>query len=146
MKATIAILLSMVFGTPTLAATFVYVSNADDGDIGTYTLQADGSLKSGLRIKAEKIVMPMAVSPDKRFLIAAVRSKPYQAYSYTIDHGSGELKLVGTGPLAESFPYISLDRGGRFLFGASYGANLVSVNSVGVDGRVEDPLRRRAVQ
>jgi len=93
-----------------------------------------------------KLVMPMAVSPDKRFLIAAVRSKPYQAYSYSIDPGSGALKLIGTGPLAESFPYISLDRDGRFLFGASYGANLVSVNSVGVDGRVEDPLRRRAVQ
>jgi 6-phosphogluconolactonase len=29
--------------------------------------------------------MPMAVSSDKRFLIAAVRSKPYQAYSYIID-------------------------------------------------------------
>jgi 6-phosphogluconolactonase len=85
--------------------------------------------------------MPMAVSPDKRFLIAAVRSKPYQAYSYSIDPGSGALKLVGTGPLAESFPYISLDRGGRFLLGASYGANLLSVNSVGVDGRVGDPLQ-----
>jgi DNA-binding beta-propeller fold protein YncE len=85
--------------------------------------------------------MPMAVSPDKRFLIAAVRSKPYQPYSYSIDPGSGALRLVGTGPLAESFPYISLDRGGRFLLGASYGANLVSVNSVGVDGRVGDPLQ-----
>src|SRR5262249_51282356 len=120
---------------------FVYVSNAEDGDIGMYTLQSDGSLQSGPRFKAEKLVMPMAVSPDKRLLIAAVRSKPYQAYSYSIDPGSGALKLVGTGPLAESFPYISLDRGGRFLFGASYGANLVSVNSVGVDGRVGDPLQ-----
>src|SRR5262249_1989857 len=36
---------------------------------------------------------------------------------------------------------ISLDRGGRFLLGASYGANLVSVNSVGLDGRVGDPLQ-----
>jgi 6-phosphogluconolactonase len=44
MKAIIAILLSMVFGTPALAATFVYVSNADDGEIGSYTLQGDGSL------------------------------------------------------------------------------------------------------
>ena len=35
MKATIAFLLFMVFGTPALAATFVYVSNADDGEIGT---------------------------------------------------------------------------------------------------------------
>jgi len=141
MKATIAFLLFMVFGTPALAATFVYVSNADDGEIGICTLQRDGPLKPGQRIKAEKIVMPMAVSPDKRFLIAAVRSKPYQAYSYLIDPGSGELKLIGTGPLAESFPYISLDRGGRFLFGASYGANLVSVNPVGADGRIGEPLQ-----
>jgi 6-phosphogluconolactonase len=141
MKATIAILLSMVLGTPALAATFVYVANADDGEIATYTLQADGSLKPEQRVKAEKVVMPMAVSPDKRFLIAAVRSKPYQAYSYRIDPGSGELKLVGTGPLAESFPYISLDRSGRFLFGASYGANLVSVSPVGADGRIGEPLQ-----
>jgi 6-phosphogluconolactonase len=141
MKATIAFLLFMVCGTPALAATFVYVSNADDGEIGTYTMQRDGSLKPGQRIKAEKIVMPMAASPDKRLLIAAVRSKPYQAYSYLIDPGSGELKLIGVGPLAESFPYISLDRSKRFLFGASYGANLVSVNPVGADGRVGEPLQ-----
>ena len=40
MKAIVAILLSMVFGSPALAATFVYVSNADDGEIGTYALQS----------------------------------------------------------------------------------------------------------
>src|ERR1700730_11724818 len=141
MKATIAILLSMVFGTPALAATFVYVSNADDGEIGTYTLQADGSLKPGQRIKAEKVVMPMAVSPDKRFLIAAVRSKPYQAFSYIIDPASGELKLVGKGSLAESFPYISVDPTGGFLFGPSSGANLISVTPVGADGRIGEPLQ-----
>ena len=139
MKTTIAILLSMIFGAPALAATFVYVSNADDGEIRTYTLQADGSLKPGQTTKAEKIVMPMVVTPDKRFLIAAVRSKPYQAYSYAIDQKTGDLSLVGTGALAESFPYISLDRAGRFLLGASYGANLVSVNPVGADGRVGAP-------
>jgi hypothetical protein len=61
MKATIAILLFIIFGTPALAATFVYVSNADDGQIATYTLQPDGSLKPEQRIKAEKMVMPMAV-------------------------------------------------------------------------------------
>src|SRR5947208_9209982 len=51
---------------------------------------------------------------DKRFLIAAVRSKPFQAYSYSIDKSSGALNLVGTGTLAESNPYIALDRSGRF--------------------------------
>src|SRR5215207_3165018 len=101
-----AAMLAMASGVPAVAATFVYVSNAEDGDIGMYTLQPDGSLQPGQRFKAEKLAMPLAVSPDKRFLIAAVRSKPYQAYSYDIDPKSGALATVGTGPLAESFPYI----------------------------------------
>jgi 6-phosphogluconolactonase len=134
-----AALLSL--GGQALAATFVYVSNAEDGDIGMYSLQSDGSLHPGPRYKAEKIVMPMTVSPDKRYLVAAVRSKPFSAYTYAIDRASGALKLVGTGPLAESFPYISFDRSGRYLLGASYGANLVSVNPVGSDGRVGQPMQ-----
>jgi 6-phosphogluconolactonase len=137
----IAALLSLASSAPALAGTFVYVSNAEDGDIGMYTLQADGSLQPGQRFKAEKLVMPMAVSPDKRFLIAAVRSKPFQAYSYSIDKSSGALNLVGTGTLAESYPYIAFDRSGRFLLGASYGANQVGVNPVGADGRVGEPLQ-----
>jgi len=137
----IAALLSLALSAPALAGTFVYVSNAEDGDIGMYTLQADDSLQPGQRFKAQKLVMPMAVSPDKRFLIAAVRSKPFQAYSYSIDKSSGALKLVGTGTLAESYPYIALDRSGRFLLGASYGANQVGVNPVGADGRVGEPLQ-----
>ena len=128
-----------IFSASTMAATFVYVSNAEDGDIGMYTLQRDGSLKPGERFKAEKPVMPMTVSADKRYLVAGVRSKPFSAYTYTIDRGTGALKLVGTGPLAESFPYIHLERSGRYLLGASYGAHLVSVNPVGADGRVGEP-------
>src|SRR5258705_1379803 len=142
MKASIvAVLLSLASSAPVLAGTFVYVANAEDGDIGMYTLQADGSLQPGQRFKATKLVMPMAVSPDKRFLIAAVRSKPYQAYTYSIDKSSGALNLVDTGTLAESYPYIALDRSGRYLLGASYGANQVGVNPVGTDGRVGEPLQ-----
>ena len=137
----IAALLSLVSSVPVFAGTFVYVSNAEDGDIGMYTLQADGSLQVGQRFKAAKLVMPMAVSPDQRFLIAGVRSKPYQAYTYSIDKSSGILNPVGAGTLAESYPYIALDRSGRFLLGASYGANQVGVNPVGADGRVGEPLQ-----
>jgi 6-phosphogluconolactonase len=46
----------------------------------------------------------MSVGPDKRFLVAAVRAKPFSACTYEIDRASGALKLVGTGPLAESLP------------------------------------------
>src|SRR5207247_138867 len=111
---------SLLFSAQPRAATVVYVSNAEDGEIGTYTLRSDGSLQPGPHFAAEKLVMPMTVSPDKRFLIAGVRSKPFSAYTYGIDRRNGSLKLVGTGPLAESFPHISLDRTGRFLLRASY--------------------------
>src|SRR5256885_11992894 len=142
MKAPIAaVLLSLASSAPVVAGTLFAVSTAEDGDIGMYTLQADGSLQPGQRFKANKLVMPMVVSPDKRFLIAAVRSKPFQAYSYSIDKSSGALNLVGTGTLAESYPYIALDRSGRFLLAASYGANKGGVNPVGADGRVGAPLQ-----
>src|SRR2546427_9306692 len=138
--------MSALASTPAPAATFVYVSNAEDGDIGGYAMQADGALKALARTQVAKTVMPMAVSPNRRLLYAASRSKPYTVHVFAIDPGTGALKALSTAPLAESFPYISLDRNGRFLFGASYGAHLVSVNTVGGDGRVfAEPLQVIAV-
>jgi 6-phosphogluconolactonase len=121
------------------AGTYVYVSNAEDGDIGVYTLNADGALQPGARTKAGNLVMPMATSPDKRFLFAAVRSKPYTVLTYAIDRNSGALKQLSGGTLAESYPYISTDRSGRFLLGASYGGHQVGLNAIGKDGKVSDP-------
>lgn len=117
-------------------ATFVYVSNAADGDIGTYRLLPDGTLQPGARAKAAAAVGPLAASPDRRFLYAAVRSRPFSVHVYAIDPASGALAPFAVSPLVESFPYIALDRSGRFLLGASYHANLVSINAVGTDGRV----------
>jgi 6-phosphogluconolactonase len=134
--------LASLMGSPAVAATFVYVSNAEDGDISTYAMKRDGALQPGARVPAAKLVMPMAVSPDERLLYAASRSKPYAVHMYTIDRSTGALTPLSTSPLAESMPFISLDRTGRFLFGASYGGHVVSVNTVGADGRVADePLQ-----
>ena len=121
------------------AATFVYVSNAEDGDIGMYALLPDGTLVPGARVAAGKPVMPMSVSPDRRFLYAAVRSKPFVVITYAIDRTTGALSKRSGAALAESLPYIRVDRTGRFLLGASYGGNLVSVNAIGKDGAVSDP-------
>ena len=63
--------------------------------------------------------MPMSVSPDKRFLFAAVRSKPFTVITYSIDPRTGTLKQSSTAPLAESFPYIHIDKTGRYLLGGS---------------------------
>lgn len=139
---TMSLLMAVAGGTPALAGTFVYVSNAQDGDISTYSMTPEGALQAGARAKAASVVMPMAVSPDRRFLYAASRSKPFSVHAYAIDPATGALKHLATSPLAESFPYIALDRTGRFLLGASYGAHLISVNAVGSDGRVAaDPLQ-----
>src|SRR3982751_1970729 len=86
----------LMLGGAVNAATYVYVSNADDGNISLYTLEKDGTLKPGQKCDAgETRVMPMSVSPDKKYLFAAVRSKPFTAVSYAIDRKSGALKEVG---------------------------------------------------
>jgi 6-phosphogluconolactonase len=132
----------LMLGGAVQAATYVYVSNAEDGNIGMYTLEKDGTLKPGAKFDAGgKPVMPMSVSPDKKYLFAAVRAKPFTAVTYSIDKKTGALKEVGRGPLAESLPYIYADKTGHFLLGASYGANLVSVNPIGKDGKVGKPLQ-----
>ena len=122
--------------TPAGAATYVYVSNAEDGTIGVYTMAADGTLKPGDRVEAGKLVMPMSVSPNKRFLFAAIRSQPFSAATYSIDRSTGVLKLVAKAPLAESLPYIYADKTGRWLLGAAYGGHKVTVNPIGGDGKI----------
>jgi 6-phosphogluconolactonase len=110
----------------TRAATFVYVGSAESNEI--YVLQLDR--QSGDLTVAEKVLIPgitkpgastpMAVSPDRRFLYVGTRGEPQIAAGFAIDSSSGKLKHVANGPLADSMAYISLDRTGRFLLGASY--------------------------
>ena len=122
--------------------TYVYVSNADDGEISTYRLADSGELLPGARVRVAKGVMPMAASPDRRFLYAVSRSVPCTIHVLAIDPRTGALTPASTSPLAESLPYISFDKTGRFLLGASYAASLVTVARVGADGRVApEPLQ-----
>ena len=44
------LLMSALASTPALSATFVYVSNAEDGEIGAWSLQADGALAPLARV------------------------------------------------------------------------------------------------
>lgn len=125
-----------------LTRTFVYVSNGQDGDISTYRMRPDGTLEQLARAGVASAVGPLAVSPDRRFLYAASRSRPFSVHAYAIDPATGALTHLSTSRAPESFPYISLDKTGRFLLGASYAGHLVSVNAVGSDGRIAaEPLQ-----
>ena len=119
------------------AASVVYVSNADSQEISVLALDgATGALTPIETVPVGGTVMPLALSPDKRVLYAALRSQPYRVASFAIDAGSGKLRKLGEAALADSMANIDVDRSGRWLFAASYGGHKISVNAIGQDGTV----------
>jgi 6-phosphogluconolactonase len=134
-SAVLAALLTIGATTISAAATFVYVSDADDATIDAYVLNMkSGALTSNGKVEAGKTVMPMAVAPNKKFLYAVVRSQPMHVITYAIDGKTGALTQKATAPLPDSMPYVSTDRSGRFLFTASYGGDKVAVSPIGANG------------
>ena len=139
----VQVFLVALIALPAPAKTFVYVSCADDGEIAILEMNLEnGDLRLIGKAKAGKIVMPMAVSPDRRFLYASIRSLPFSVASYAIDSNKGELTHLSTVPLPDNTAHISTDRTGRFLFAASYTGHKVSVNPIGWRGFVQpDPIQ-----
>ena len=116
--------------------TVAYVSNADSREIVVLRLAEDGALSEIERVKTTGMVMPLALSPDRRFLFAALRSEPFGAASYRIDRQTGRLTHIATAPLPASMPYIATDRTGRFLLSASYQSAVAAVSAIDAEGRV----------
>jgi len=76
----------------------------------------------------------MALSPDKRFLYAALRSEPFSVASFSVDSRTGTLTRIGTALLPDSMAHIVTDKTGRWLFASSYGGHKMSVSKIGADG------------
>lgn len=112
----------------------VYVANADSGDLSVLAMLADGTLLPRGRVAMGGTVMPLAVSPCRRFLYAARRSEPYAVVSFAIDARSGALYRLGEAALPHSMAYLATDRGGRWLLSASYPGDLIAVGEVDGDG------------
>lgn len=131
---------ALLIGSFTAAAsaeTFVYISAAGDGEIAIFNMDlGTGDLKAAGKVQAGKMVMPLAVSPDRRFLYASIRSQPYSVASYAVNSMTGGLTLLSTVPLPDNMAYISTDRTGRFLLSASYAGDKVAVNPIGERGFV----------
>ena len=142
--------------------TVVYVSNAGSKEIFVFAMDRDtGDLTEIERVpvpgteKPSPTSIPMAVSPDRRFLYAALRSEPFPVSSFAIDQENGRLADLGTAPLADSMAYIMTDRSGRFLLSASYPGAKLAINPIdalgprrratdpGAGDRTQGALRRR---
>lgn len=136
--------LGMACAASVSAGTYVYVSNQHDADISAYELvMADAPyLKPIHNAGAAKLVMPMAASPDGKFLYAAARAKPFALYSYRINPKTGELQWINTIPMPDSMVSIGVDQTGQWLLGASYGGDTISAHKLGETGIPEPDARQ----
>jgi 6-phosphogluconolactonase len=126
--------------------TIVYVSNAGDPSISVLSFdreKGDVELIEKVDIPGAEepspTSMPLALSPDRRFLYAALRSDPFTVVSFAIDPQSGKLAPVYSGPLEASMAYLAVDRTGKWLLAASYPAGKVTVNPIDAEGKVGAP-------
>lgn len=121
-----------------MSGTFVYVANAVSRNISVFALdRVSGKLRDIASVDAGGSVMPLAVSPDRRFLYASLRSQPFSIAAYAIDAATGGLELLSVVPAPDSLAAIRVDASGRFLLGASYGGGIVCVLPIGRGGFVQ---------
>jgi 6-phosphogluconolactonase len=121
--------------------TVVYVSNAASKEIYVLAMNRDsGDLALIAKVpvpgtdKPSPASMPMAVTPDHRFLYAALRSDNFPVSSFAIDRATGHLTHIATTPLQDSMAYIVTDRTGRHLLAASYPGNKLTINPIDEKG------------
>ncbi len=127
-----------------MPSTCVYVSNAESKEIFVFDMDREtGALALIERVPVpgtdlpSPTSLPMAVSPDRRFLYAALRSPDFPVSSYAIDATSGRLRHLTATKLAAAMAYIVTDRNGRFLLCASYTDAKLAVYPIDADGSVE---------
>jgi len=123
--------------------TVVYVSNAGSKEIYVLAMNRDsGDLTLLDKVpvpgtdKPSPSSMPMAVSPDHRFLYAALRSDNFPASTFAIEPATGRLSHLATTPLRDSMAYIVTDRTGRYLLSASYPGNKLTINPIDDKGHI----------
>ncbi len=121
-----------------MAHSFVYVSAAQAGTIDIFALDEAGALTALGSCPAGPMVMPMAVSPDRRRLHAAVRSEPFRLVTFAIAPETGLLTEVASAPLPASMPAVAM-LGDRMLLAASYGSNLLALLVADEDGAFRSP-------
>lgn len=114
---------------------FAFISNSIDGEIRSFHLDGrTGELRPLECIPAGPVVMPLALSSDRQKIFAATRGAQPSLLTFSIDSTSGALSEVDHVDIASSKAYLTIDHADRFLFGASYGEDLLGVYRPGQQG------------
>ncbi|MCZ6679946.1 MAG: lactonase family protein [Candidatus Poribacteria bacterium] len=113
-----------------------YIVVGSENKISRFNMDAD----TGQLVFQEDVAVggspgPLAVSPDRKFLYAGVRSTR-EISSFRIDQSTGSLSAIGTASLDADPCYMATDRNGNFLLSAYYGAGKVTVHPIGQDKSV----------
>lgn len=118
-----------------MVSTVAYVSNAASAEITVLALdERSGALATLQSVPCGGMVMPLALSPDRRALYAARRSEPLAVLAFAIG-ADGRLAPLGEAPLPASMAHIATDETGRWVFSASYGGHLVAVSPIDEQAR-----------
>jgi len=125
-------LLIMTTSSLTAAADdqLLYLASTKDKSIVAYRLNdASGRLSREFRVELPGNAGPMAFSPNGKFLYAAMTGLDGgKAGVGTLKRSkNGQLKLVRTAVITSRAPYIRVDRTGRFMLAAHYGAGDVTM-------------------
>jgi 6-phosphogluconolactonase len=125
-----------------------YVSCADARAIVTFAMdRATGALTRRASTPVPgpaggSMSMPLALSPDRRVLHAAVRIAPFPCSSFAVDPATGALRHLGAANLDDAMAYILVDPSGRNLLAASYPGAIVTSHAIGPDGALTAPARQ----
>lgn len=85
------------------------------------------------------ISLPLALSPDRHHLYAAIRVPPYPASAFAIDQTSGRLQLIGSANLTDGMCHLSIDNTGGHLLAASYTGSSLTVAPIDADAHIGAP-------
>jgi 6-phosphogluconolactonase len=115
---------------PAAASQLLYLASIKDKNIVAYAVNAEtGELKQRFQIDLPGNSGPLAFSPDASFVYAAMTGlDDNKAGVATLKRAeNGSLTLISTAHITSRAPYIRVDKTGRFLLAAHYGAGDVTV-------------------
>lgn len=131
------LMISLAFlGSRADARVLVFVSAATDEEIITYALdESAAALKELARVKLDGEPAALAISPNRKWLFASMRSTG-QLKSFRLDGENGRLELLSTVEAGADPAQISIDSSGQYLLTAYYVAAKVSVHDIAEDGKL----------